>query len=140
MAYDAPMALPPITPQLGEAFLGGLLAVARADGHVTAEELRELRTCADRLEIAVGAEDLLLEAAEVTATLLARALGGEGDAYRAADSTEALAVAFLDAALRMALADHELCAEEVALLREFERALGVPTAGISGWHVLSAYE
>ena len=121
---------------LGQLFLGGLLAVARADGVVKPEEMVELRAIAARLEIPMPAEEDLLFGDEVTAGGLAAAIGGA--VYRGPDGAT-IAQAFLEAALRMALADRELQGEEVDALRAFADALGVPTASIAGWDMVRRY-
>lgn len=44
--------------------------------------------------------------------------------------------AFLEAALRVALADRDLHIAESELLRHFARALDFPVAGLPGWELI----
>jgi tellurite resistance protein len=122
-----------VTEELGRVFLEGLVAIARADGVVTVDELNALREVARDLEIAIGAEELLL-ADDVTPAALAAALAVPSDgAYRGAGTPEIAARTFVEAALRIALADGEIQQEETALLQAFAAALGVETGRIHGW-------
>jgi tellurite resistance protein len=130
-----------VTADLGNLFLGGLLSVARADGIVRPEEMESLRSTALDLGLTMPAEEDLLLAAEVTADVLAAAVTAGAGAYRAGGSSpDEIAQAFLDAALRVAVADHELVIEEVAVLRELAAAIGAPTEQLAGWQAVGAYE
>ena len=123
-----------ISADSGRLLLGGLLAVARSDGIVKPEEMESLRATAVELGLTMPDEEDLLLADEVTPHTLAAALARGGSAYRAEGSSpDRIGEAFLDAAIRMALADCVLVAEEVAALREFAAALGVGTDRIAGW-------
>jgi uncharacterized tellurite resistance protein B-like protein len=115
-----------MTPEQGEVFLGGLLAVARADGVVLPEEMRELRAIAAEHGLTMPLEEELLFQPEVEARHIvdAKVPGPE----------------FLAAALRMALADRELVEEEVAVLRALAKAIGCPTEGIAGWGAVRTYD
>lgn len=131
-----------LTDDLRDRFLGGLLTVARADGIVKLEEMSSLRSTAAELGLTMPVEEDLLLAADVIADDLAAAIRGNlGDAYRAEGSPpQEIATAFLDAALRLALSDHELVIEEVMVLREFAAALGVPTHFVPGWRAVQVYQ
>jgi hypothetical protein len=115
-----------MTPEQGELFIGGLLAVARADGMVLPEEIRELRVLAAEHEVSMPVEEDLLFMPEIGPTQLARA-GVPGPA-------------FLAAALRIAMADRELVAEEVRHLRELAKSFGCPTDDVPGWKVVASYQ
>jgi DnaJ-domain-containing protein 1 len=122
-----------VTAELGDRFLGGLLTVARADGIVKPEEIRSLRAVAVELGLAMPAEDDFLLAEDVTPAGLIAAIGASAPFRGEASSPDDIGLAFLDAGLRLALADGELVAEEVEILREFAAAFGVATARIPGW-------
>jgi tellurite resistance protein len=122
-----------VTTELGDRLLGGLLAVARADGIVKPEEMLSLRAGAVELGLTMPAEDDFLLAEDVTPAGLGTAIGASAAFRGEASSPDDIGQAFLEAGLRLALADGELVTEEVEILREFARALGVATASIPGW-------
>jgi hypothetical protein len=115
-----------MTPEQGVVVLCGLLAVARADGVVLPEEMRELRALAAEHGLLMPIEEELLFRPEVGAAeiVAAKVPGPE----------------FLAAAVRMALADRELVEEEVAALRTLARAIGCSTDGITGWNAVRSYD
>jgi len=131
-----------VTTELSNLFLGGLLAVARADGIVKPEEMEALRTTALEKGFALPSDEDLLLAEDVTPEALATAVrASAGAVYRTGASTpEEIALGFLEAALRLALADHELVIEEAVALRELAAALDAPTERIAGWRAVSAFE
>jgi tellurite resistance protein len=130
-----------VSEELGDLFLGGLLAVARADGIVKPEEMEVLRSTAGDRGFRLPSDEDLLFAEDVTPEALARAVRSSAGVYRAGASTpDEIALGFLEAALRLSLADHELVMEEAAALREFAAALGASTRRIAGWHAVRAFE
>jgi tellurite resistance protein len=106
-----------------QVFVGGLLSVCRADGIVNGLELSELRRLAAGIGVTLDENDLLfgedLEPAGVAAGL-----------------ERAHAVSFLDAALRVALADGELHEAERAILLAFAHELGCSPSDLRGWHFI----
>lgn len=124
---------------LGDLLLGGLLSVARADGVVCPEEMDALRSAASDLGLTMPDEEELLLAEDVTPAALSAAIRAGAAAYRGGGSTpDEIGQSFLEAALRVALADHQLVREEVAALCELAAALVVRTDGIAGWRIVQA--
>jgi hypothetical protein len=129
-----------VSSDLGELLIGGLLAVARADGIVKREEMESLRASAAELGLTMPAEEDLLLAEEVTPELLAAAIASGAHAYRGGGSPpDEISQSFLEAALRLCLADEELVLEEVLELRALADALAVPTERVEGWHVVRSF-
>jgi tellurite resistance protein len=130
-----------ISASLGDLFIGGLLAVARADGVVKPEEMDSLRSASADLGLLLPDEEDLLFAEDVTADRLAEAVKGSAEVYRGGGSTpDEIGRAFLEAALRLAIADGELVIEEVVMLRALAAALGLSTEEIAGWHLVDRFE
>lgn len=78
-----------LTTGMGNLFLGGLLAVARADGVVVPREMDSLRSTASELSLAIPGEEDLLLAEEVTAGTLVAAITSGAGAYRSGGSSPA---------------------------------------------------
>jgi hypothetical protein len=117
-----------LTDKLFENFLGGLLAVCRVDGLVNRVELDALSAIGAELRPGseIDVESLLLT--DVTPDSLAASVAGGSNApYRAEVSSppEAVAQAFLDAAMRIASIDGDVGENETQIIRRFARALGV---------------
>jgi tellurite resistance protein len=104
-------------------FVGGLLSVCRADGIVNGLELNELRRTAAGVGVTLDENDLLF-GEDLEPPAVAAGLGAEH------------AVPFLDAALRVALADGELHESEREILLAFARSLERDPAGLRGWQFI----
>lgn len=129
--------------EMADDFLGGLLAVARADGVVNAREADALRRAAESLGLLSLDEERLYAHPDVTAGALAEAIARAvvvAAPYRTAEPATADEIAqfFLESALIVALADDDLHLAEVAVLREFARGLAADTASVAGWNLIGA--
>ncbi len=116
-----------LTEDLAHAFLGGLLAVCRADGDVTGPEFEALRAEAQALLSTPFTERLLF--LHVTPRSLAEAIHRQTravDPFRRTDtsSPDAIGNAFVAAAVRVATADGALTESEARLIRAFANTLG----------------
>lgn len=112
---------------LARAFLGGLLAVCRADGDVCGEEFRELRKFYQEL---VGAGELdveLLLFSPVTPRSFAQAIADSRQSpFRtlAVSPPEEILTAFVQAALQVARVDGAPNPDELRTITAFTNACG----------------
>lgn len=122
------------TDDLARTFLGALLSVCRIDGEVNGYEFEALRKVGEEVAQGVHFDHESLLFSQVTPRALAEALGqGEGQGpFRESgtSSADAIALAFVHAALRVARADGELNEGEVRVICAFARALGKSTSDL----------
>lgn len=116
---------------LAHALACALLTVARADGVVNEDEMGALRAI---LGGVVPLDDEALFFSDVGPVELRGAIDralSAGDPYRtsALSARAEIVGAFLAAARRVAIADGDAGADELGLIAEFARALGVAGAG-----------
>jgi hypothetical protein len=103
-------------------YLGAILAICRADGDVTTEEMGELRRIAKRLGVELEMEDLFFD--HVTPVELARALGPSSPFRGAGGDLAELVKTFMTDATDAASGEHELAPTESAAIKRFAAALG----------------
>jgi tellurite resistance protein len=104
-------------------YLGALLAVCRADGDVTAQEMGALRKIATRLGVELEMEALFFD--HISPAELAVALGPESPFRGAGGDAAALAKSFVEDARAAASGEDELAPTENAAIKRFAAALGV---------------
>lgn len=117
-----------LTEELARLFVGGLLTIARADGEVNTEEARELRAISDELAGPFELDFEMLMFDHVNASQLGDALVAIGAGpFRGANvsAPARIAMAFMEAARRIANADGEINPDENTALRAFARALRI---------------
>jgi len=124
-----------LTEELAYALLGALLAVCRADGDATTEELRALRVVGDELSGGVRYDnEWLLFFSHVTPRSLAEAVHDASAAgpYRgqAVSSSHLIAQEFVHAAIKVARADGALNEAETRLICSFARELHISSSYI----------
>jgi uncharacterized tellurite resistance protein B-like protein len=118
-----------LTDELAQALLGGLLAVCRADGDATTEEMRALRRVGDELTGGVRVDnEWLLFFSSVTPHSLAEAVRQAAAApfrHRAVSGANLIAHQFVRAAAQVGRADGQLNEAEARLIRAFAESLGL---------------
>ena len=124
-----------LTEDLAHALLGALLAVCRADGDATSEEMKALRIVGDELSGGVRYDnEWLLFFSHVTPRSLAQAVRDAGAAGpfrgQAVSATHLIAQEFVHAAVRVALADGAINPDETRLICGFARELGISSSYI----------
>ncbi len=124
-----------LTQELAHALLGALLAVCRADGDATVDELRALRVVGDELSGGLRYDnEWLLFFSHVTPHSLAETVHAAGAAGpfrgQAVSASHLIAQEFVHAAVRVARADGELNQDEIRLICGFARALGISSSYI----------
>jgi hypothetical protein len=118
-----------LTEDLAHTLLGALLAVCRADGDASTDEMRMLRVVGEELTGRSGANEWRLFFSNVTPRTFAEAIhqyGHHGPFRGSAVSAPTLIVQeFVRAAVRVGRADGELNDSEIQLICAFATALGV---------------
>jgi len=124
-----------LTQELAHALLGALLAVCRADGDASMEELQALRVVGDELSGGIRYDnEWLLFFSHVTPRSLAQAVHDAGAAGpfrgQAVSATHLIAQEFVHAAVRVARADGALNPDEIRLICSFARELDISASYI----------